>query len=674
MIIDHFKKWPSKSQWRQFLKAPHQFLVGGEKIFFFIFLFFFLSSLLFLSVNFYFENTELVPAKGGVYIEGLVGSPRYIQPLYASSNDVDRDLTELIFSGLLKYDLNGELILDLARDYEILENGKIYEFYLKGNLSWSDGQPLTAEDVIFTIKSVQDPNSKSPLRGSWLGVKVEKISDLGVRFELKNESAVFLENCTIKIIPKHVWEGIQVQNFPLALYNLKPVGSGPYQLKNLSQDKEGKITSLTLVRNPYYSQRTPYLSEISFRFFEKEEELIESWKKGEIKGFSTPAVDYSARKDFQIYSLSLPRYFAIFFNPKNSTPLDSKHLTGSKVLLEKEVRIALNYGTNKEELINEVLGGQGKAVESPILPEIYGFKAPSKIYQFDIEKAEEILEKADFVEQEVGPRVKIIKKAIPFQFKSNLTQGVRGTEVEELQKCLAKDKEIYPEGIISGYFGETTKKAVIRFQEKYSQDILKPFDLEKGTGQVKGKTREKLNEVCFEVPEEKVPLKFSLALPNQTQLVEVANLLKNQYQELGVELEIKTFEIQNLTEEIIRPRNYEALLFGEVLGSLPDPFPFWHSSQKKDPGLNLAGYENKECDKLLEEARQTLDEEKRKIALEKFQEILIEDAPAIFLYSPNYLYLVSKKIKGIETKIIADPSKRFSDIENWYIKTKRVWR
>jgi len=655
------KKWPSKPQWRQFFKILNK----KEKVIFFSLLFLFFSSFLILAINFYFKNTEIKPAEGGIYIEGVVGFPRWINPLYAPSNDVDRDLTELIFSGLLKYDLNGKIVLDLARDYKILENGKIYEFYLKENLFWSDGKPLTADDVIFTIKSIQDPNAKSPLRGSWVGVKVEKISDLEIRFELKNESSVFLENCTLKIIPKHIWENISPQNFPLALYNnLKPVGSGLYQLKNLFQDKEGKINSLTLVRNPYYFGKFPYLNEISFRFFEKEEELIKNYRQGEIKGFTLTSLT-NFTDSANLYSLILPRYFAIFFNSGNS-----------KVLSEKEVREALNYGTNKEEIINNILEGRGKIVDSPLLPDIYGFNPPSKVYEYNLEKANDILEKAGFLKNETGIREKIVKKVIPFQFKSNLTFGSRGQEVEELQKCLVKDKEIYPEGLVSGYFGNTTKEAVIRFQEKYKEDILKPYELEKGTGEVKGKTREKLNEICFPIAEEKVLLKFSLATPNQPQLIEAANLLKKQWQALGVELEIKTFEIQNLaaTEEVIRQRNYSSLLFGEVLGAIPDPFPFWHSSQKNDPGLNLASYENKECDKLLEEARKNLNEAERKEKLEKFQDILIEDAPVVFLYNPDYLYLVSKEIKGVNVKIIADPSKRFTDIEHWYIKIKRVWK
>jgi len=208
---------------------------------------------------------------------------------------------------------------------------------------------------------------------------------------------------------------------------------------------------------------------------------------------------------------------------------------------------------------------------------------------------------------------------------------------------------------------------------------LDPQGLEKGTGDVLRATRTKLNEICFENPEEKIFLKFSLTTVDQPMLIEMASFLKSQWESLGAEAELRTFDTSTselelkFEREVIKPRDYEMLLFGEVLGAIPDPFPFWHSSQKKDPGLNLAGFENKECDKLLEEARKSLDEAERKEKLENFQELLIEDAPVIFLYNPDYLYLVSKEIKGINAKIITSPSKRFVGIEDWYIRTKRAW-
>jgi len=659
-------KLPNKNQWRQFFKV----LTKKEKVSFLILLFLFFSSFLFLSINFYFENTEIRPRQGGTYIEGVVGFPRFINPIYAETSDVDRDLVQLIFSGLMKYDGEGKIIPDLAKEYKILEDGKVYEFYLKENLFWSDGQKLTADDIVFTIKTIQNPDFKSPLRVNWLGVELEKISEKALRFKLKNPSAVFLENCTVKIIPEKAWKDISPQNFPLTTQNLKPIGSGPFQLKSLHLNKTGEIVSLDLVRNSKYSGSFPNLSQITFRFYKSQGALIEGYQKGEIQGLSLTSLKNLEvqKKDFNLYSISLPRYFAIFFNPEKS-----------KVLSEKGVRQALNYGTDKEEILKEILDSRGKVVESPILPEIYGFKEPSKIYEFNPERAKEILKNAGFVESENGKLVKIIKKEPAFQFKSNLKSGSQGQEVKELQKCLARDPEIYPEGEISGYFGQKTKEAVIRFQEKYKKEILEPQGIEKGTGEVLKSTRTKLNEICFEIPEEKIFLKFSLTTVDQPMLIEAASLLKSQWESLGAEVELRTFDTSTselelkFEREVIKPRNYEMLLFGEVLGAIPDPFPFWHSSQKKDPGLNLANEENKECDKLLEEARQSLDEAERKEKLENFQNLLIEDAPVIFLYNPDYLYLVSKEIKGINAKIITNPSKRFVGIEDWYIKTERAW-
>ncbi len=657
---------PSKNQWWQFFKI----LTKKEKIVFFVFLFLFFGSSFFLAVNFYFENTEIKPAGGGQHIEGVVGSPRFINPAYAAS-DVDRDLVELIYSGLMKYNEEGKIVPDLAKEYKILEDGKVYEFYLKEKLFWSDGKPLTADDVIFTIKTIQNPEIKSPLRVNWLGVEVEKISlpeGSALRFSLKDSSAVFLENCTLKIMPEHIWKDISPSNFLLTIQNLKPIGSGPFQLKNLNRNEEGQIISLDLIRNPKYFKEGPNLSQITFYFFKNEEDLIKSYQKGEIKGLTLVSLEnLNLQNGYNLYSLSLPRYFAVFFNPEKS-----------KALSEKEIRRALNYGVNKEEILKEILDGRGKVVESPILPEIYGFQSPTVSYEFNPEKAKEILKSAGFVESGPGgypgKLVKVIKKEPAFQLQSNLKLGSQGTEVKELQKCLARDPEIYPEGETTGYFGQKTKEAVIRFQEKYKKEILEPQGLEKGTGDVLKSTRTKLNEICFKSSEEVIPLELSLTTVNQPILKKVAELLKRQWETLRAKVEIKTVNSTNFTEEIIRPRDYEMLLFGEVLGAIPDPFPFWHSSQKKDPGLNLAIYENKKSDKLLEEVRESLDENLRMEKLEEFQDVLIGDAPAVFLYNPDYLYLVSKEIKGINTKIIVNPSKRFADIEDWYIKTKRAWK
>ena len=186
--------------------------------------------------------------------------------------------------------------------------------------------------------------------------------------------------------------------------------------------------------------------------------------------------------------------------------------------------------------------------------------------------------------------------------------------------------------------------------------------------------RSKLNKICFTQSQESTPTHITISTVNQFTLEETAQLLKEQWEEFGIEVEILIYSPSELERDVIKSRNYETLLFGEILGTIPDPFPFWHSSQIQDPGLNLSIFESEAADRLLERARKEIDEEKRAEFYEELQDILLDAAPAIFLYDINYTYFVSEQIKGIREKVIADPSKRYSGIEDWYIKTKRAWK
>ena len=613
---------PSRHQWVK----TFGLLTKKEKKAFLIFSALFLISGASLAIIFYFNNTEIRPAVGGKLIENIVGSPRFINPIYAQGSDVDRDLTEIIFSGLMKYDGQGKIIPDLASKIKVSDDGTIYEVTLKDDVFWHDGEKLNADDVIFTIKTIQNPDYKSPVRANYLGVEVEKISDTALRFKLKTAFSGFTERLTLKILPRHIWQEISPQNFLLTNYNLKPIGSGPYQFKSLKQGSSGFITSMNLVRNKNYyddSQfRRPYLSEISFQFLKAEKE-----KEG----------------DYQKISISLPRYFALFFNADKSRFLD-----------DIKVRQALNYATNKNEIIELALAGQGKAVDSPILPDLYGYAQPAKIYEFNKEKTEELLTQTNF-EKIDGQWMKTAKQ-ITVEFKSELKLGSSGKEVTALQNCL--------EVQTTGYFGDKTLEAVKKFQQKYGIS---------NTGTVGKLTRAKLLEVCSK-PAEQTPVKFSMTTVQDQVLEKVADILKNQWGAAGIGLDIRSYPPPQLEQEVIKPRDYQILLFGEVLEMTPDPFPFWHSSQKKDPGLNLAKYENRDADKLLESARTSLNEETRAKKYDSFQNIVIQDAPAVFLYNQAYIYYVPKNIKGVDVEKAIDPSKRFANIEDWHIKTKRIWK
>lgn len=195
----------------------------------------------------------------------------------------------------------------------------------------------------------------------------------------------------------------------------------------------------------------------------------------------------------------------------------------------------------------------------------------------------------------------------------------------------------------------------------------------KPTGETGVSTRAKLNELCAPPSQNSQLLKFTLTTINQPQLLQIANSLKQYWQSVGVTVDINAVSIVDL-KPIIKNRNYDALLYGEALGAEPDLYPFWHSSQKVDPGLNLSSYENKDVDLLLKEAREAIDPNVKKEKYEKLQNIIINNAPALFLYNPDYIYWVAQNIQGVNTTKIIDPAKRFSNVTNWFIKTKRTWK
>ncbi len=536
----------------------------------------------YLASSYFYKNTQEVPNFGGEYIEGMVGQPRFINPILAQTNDIDSDLSSIIYSSLLKLDSEGELVNDLAESYEISEDNLTYTFHIKKGVKWhskkdlgDDKKELTVDDIIYTIQTIQNPEFNSSLRANWTGIRTEKIDDYTVQFILKNSYAPFLNNLTFGILPKHLWSLIKTNNFPLAEYNFRPVGSGPYMFKQLSKDKEGKIISIELeINNDYYSQK-PFIKKLVFQFFQNEEDVILAFNRKEINGINYLSPDNKEMvinfENSNIHRLKIPRYFAIFFNQ-----------TKNKALSDKEVRLALSHGIDKNRLIQEVLNSEGSPSDSPIPAQLLGHNPNIKIYDYAQEHAKNTLDSAEWID----------------------TDG---------------------DGI-----------------------------------------REK----------EDVKIEFTLVIPNQKELRETGELIQQMWKEIGVAVEIKevSTETNELSDSYIKPREYEAILVAQILNYDPDPFAFWHSSQKKETGLNLSLYDNPEVDKILEEARQESNNETRAEKYKKFQELLIKDIPAIFLYSPNYLYVHGKSIRETDFNNIVIPSDRFNGIENWYMKTKRIWK
>ena len=521
---------------------------------------------------FYLSKTQAIPKYGDEYIEGIIGQPLHINPVISGSNNTDEDLSQIIFNGLFKYNGQGQIENDLADSYTVSEDKLTYTFSLKPNVLWHDGANFKAEDVLYTVNLIKDPAYKSPLRSNWQGIETNIIDDYTIAFQIKNPYAGFLNNLTFGILPKHIWESVGPDKFSLTDLNLQPIGTGPYKYSAIQKDSNGNIISYKLAANPNYFGGKPYISKITFNFYTEDDTIMDALNKKEIMGINSispqriPAI--KVQQSTIINKSAIPRYFAVFFNETKSVPL-ANH----------EVRNALAYATDRQEIIDKVLNGNGNPVYSPILQGMIGYTDDIEKYNFDLNKANQILDDAKWTRGDDGFR--------------------------------AKD----------------------------------------------GKN-----------------LEFSLITTDLNELAETANVLKTQWEKIGAKVNVNTYSSFDMQQNYIRPREYDALLFGQVLGADPDPYSFWHSSQKKDPGLNLALFDNSETDKLIEAGRVEFDSEKRAQIYQDFQKKLLAELPAVFLYSPDYIYPVNKKVKGIDIKNLIFPAERFSNINHWYIRTKRIWK
>lgn len=520
-----------------------------------------------------------IPAEGGSISEGIVGTPRFINPVLSFS-DADDDMVALVYSGLMRKDIKGKLIPDLADSYRVSADELTYTFTLKNDLSFHDGKPLTTDDIIFTINQVKNPIIKSPKKTNWDGVSIEKIDDKIIKFTLKQPYSSFLENTTLGILPEHLWQNSQIEINDL---NTNPIGSGPYKVKNVSKQSSGVINSYNLVAFNKFALGKPYIENLTLHFYTNEDDMISALQGGEINQASsvTPSnAEMLKDKDYQIDAAVLPRVFGLFFNQNQN-----------QIFTDKHVIEAINKAIDKDKIVKEVLYNYGVIINDPIPPNMTEYQRISS--------------------------------------ENNISHDQR---IADAQAILAKD----------GW-----KKGASGFLEK--------------TTSVKKK-----KSVAM--------LSFSISTSNATELAKAAELIREDLTELGMNVDVKTFDVGNLNQYVIRPRKYDALLFGQLINRESDLFAFWHSSQRKDPGLNVAMYTNAKVDKILEDAFITTGEQSRKRKYAQFEDEIRKDMPAVFLYSPKFLYIVSPGIKGLVLDHITSPSDRFEASYLWYINTDHIWK
>jgi len=498
---------------------------------------------------------------GGSYSEGVVGEIKKLNPLFSSTNPAEDESLELIFSGLTEVSENGQQKGDLASAWTVSSDGLTYEFTLKDNIKWHDGNDLTSDDVIFTVQAIKNPETRSPYFQSFKGVTAEKIDDKKLKLILQKPLNSFINGTSFGILPKHLLEKTSFQNLKVDEYNQSPVGSGPFVFVRMDIKKE--YTEVHLKANKNYFEKKPYLEKIKIRTYKNEEALLDGYIKKEIQGISRLSlVSYdkaSKLKDIRFYNRNFTEYMAVFFNLKN------------EFLNDKSLRQVLNSTVDRKEL-------------------------------------------------------------------------------EKLNKGVIQNPSPVPAGI-SGR---------IKKEEVYLNPDQAKEALEKIGWKMEGDIRKKDGK----------ELKLNLFYPGSKEYQNTAEYLKKNWEALGLKIELSPKSFVDLQQNNIRPRDYDMLLFSQNLGGTNDLYPFWHSSFKVDPGLNLSYFDNKKLDKYLEMARSSLNSAENLEMLGKVQELIYEERPAVFLYSSPYYFGISNNLKGINISKVKEPKDRFNNIENWFVTTK----
>ncbi len=527
-------------------------------------------------ISFFFSSssvlntfTNSVPADTGSYREGVLGQPRFINPIYATT-DTDRSLVNLIYTGLYRFDENGQVVPDLAQAFpQVSEDQKTYTITLK-DAKWHNGLPVTANDVVFTIQTLQNSQFNSPKRAEWLSTSVEATNEKTVVFRLKDVSGPFINNLTLPIISSVIWSKISPSDFVLSQGNIEAIGNGPYRIKEVKKLAQGTIQSITLEAFESFPTPRSHLEEVRINFYDNNESLLKALHGNQIDGVGFNNFDErisikQSLKNVNVYQVPLPQYEAVFIN------------TSNKILGDVRIRQALNMAVDKSSILSSVYDNQGSIIDSPILAQQVN-NLPAVENSFNVEQAKNALDQAGWA---------------------------LNTETNTRRKGNAE-------------------------------------------------------------------LKFTLATNDTNINLKTAQMLIDQWKQIGVIVSLNSLSTRELNESVIKSRNYDMLLFAQKLGSDPDPFVFWHSSQTKHPGLNLSNYNNQAIDTLISEARSSTDKTTRDQKYLELHTVIKQDLPAIFLVQAVYTYAINKDIKGVDIRTMPDETARFYDLRNWYTDTKRV--
>lgn len=346
------------------------------------------------------------------YVEAMIGAPRFVNPLLAAS-DTDTDLTHLVYSGLTRVDTNGKLALDLANEWQISPDGRVYTFTLKPGLRWHDGEAVTSADVVATIDllhAAEFPGDPA-LAARWRGVSVGAVSTDVVTFTLPISNSAFLQNTTLGLLPKHLWSSVKPSEIAASELNQAPIGSGPWRYVRDVSARGAENPSGTpvpgglpagegvlLEPNPYSLAEKPRISRIWFRLYPSFGAALSGLRLGEVHGLGHIPTDRVAEvatlPGVGLHLQGLARYNMLILNDR------------SPLFKDVQTRRAIELAIDRDALVRQSLSGEGRPIESPILPNSWAYDPSVTVRPYDPSEARRLLDLAGWKEGPGGVRVR----------------------------------------------------------------------------------------------------------------------------------------------------------------------------------------------------------------------------------------------------------------------------
>ncbi len=342
-------------------------------------------------------TSSLQPVEDGAYAEGVLGPVNNLNPLFAST-DAELSASKLLFSSLLSYDQSGRLQNEVAKSIETKDNGKSYTVNIHENIKWHDGKALTAEDIAFTVKTMQDPVANANQFSSWQGIQVTVDNPYQLTFVLPATYAPFPSALTFPIVPQHILGKVAPATLQENNFNDNPIGSGPFKYIDLQTiDASREKNALQLVRNDSYWKTKPHLARFSLYVYSSKQDIAQALKQREINAANGVKVDESGIESSDI-ALNNGVYALL--------------RTDGQILLDKQVRKALVQSLDRDALRKKLQ--VTKSLDSPIVNNLTPQTNQIMQTSYDFQVATQTLATAGWVKNKDG----ILEKAgIPLELR-----------------------------------------------------------------------------------------------------------------------------------------------------------------------------------------------------------------------------------------------------------------